>query len=199
MHTIEALGLQQWVDFETHCLGNTIDLIFTELASNTEMLRCTPGPFISNHCVVKCEIKYKRDRPIEENITYHKINKIDTNAFVKYFVLTGIIDDLDPTMMIHVFQHELSTVLDEHAPIVTRKLPVRETKPWFNEDIKEQKQKVQRVRYGESTRRIISGWLLKLKSESTEGCLKKQKQVQLAILSWSVIGILESSTRSSIT
>ena len=106
------------------------------------MLKCTPSPFISDYCVVKCEIKYKRDRPIEENITYCKINKIDTNAFVKDLVLTGVTDDLDPTMMIHAFQHDLCRVLDEHAPIVTRKLPVRQPKPWFNEDIKGQKQKV---------------------------------------------------------
>ena len=63
MDTIEALGLQQWVDFGTHHLGNTIDLVFTELASSIEMVKCIPGPFISNHCVVKCEINCKRDRP----------------------------------------------------------------------------------------------------------------------------------------
>ena len=74
MDTIEALGLQQWVDFGTHCLGNTIDLVFTVLASNIEMMKCTPGPFISDHCVVKCEINYKRDRPTEEYITYRKIS-----------------------------------------------------------------------------------------------------------------------------
>ena len=137
MDTIEALGLQQWVDFGTYHLGNTIDLVFTELASNIEILRCTPGPFIFDDCVVKCEIKHKRDRPIVENTTYYKINKIDINAFVKDLVLTGDTDHLDPAMMIHVFQHELCRVLDKHAPMVTRKLPIRQPKPWFNEDIKE--------------------------------------------------------------
>ena len=46
-------------------------------------------------------------------------------------------------MMVHVFQHELSRVLDKHVPIMTRKLPARQPKPMFNEDIKEQKWKVQ--------------------------------------------------------
>ena len=41
MDTIEALGLQQWVDFRTHSLGNTIDLVFTELASNIKIIKCT--------------------------------------------------------------------------------------------------------------------------------------------------------------
>ena len=45
-------------------------------------------------------------------------------------------------MMIYVFQDELSRVLDKHVPTVTRKLPIRQPKSWFNEDIKEQKKKV---------------------------------------------------------
>ena len=106
------------------------------------MLGYTPGPFISDHYVVKCEIKYKRDRPTERNITYHKINKIDTNAFMKDLVLTGVTDNLDLAMMIHIFQQILGRVLDMHTPVVTRNLPARQPKPWFNEDIKEQKQKV---------------------------------------------------------
>ena len=90
MDTIEALGLQQWVDFGTHHLGNTTDLVFIELASNIEMMKCNPGLFISNHCVVKCEINYKRDRPTEEYIRYQTISKIDTDAFVKDLLLTKI-------------------------------------------------------------------------------------------------------------
>ena len=61
---------------------------------------------------------------------------------MKDVVLTGVTDDLDTAMMIHVFQHELGRVLDKHAPIMTRKLPARQPKSWFNEDIKEQKWEV---------------------------------------------------------
>ena len=59
MEIIEALGLQQWVDFGTHRLGNTIDLVFNELASNIEIVKCTPGPFISDHCIVKWRLTTK--------------------------------------------------------------------------------------------------------------------------------------------
>ena len=127
-----SIRLQQWVDFGTHCLGNTINLVFTELASNIEVMRCTPGPFISDHCVVKCEIKYKRDRLIEEYIRYWKINKIDTDAFVKDLLLTKITDDLHLAMMIDVFQQEFDRVLGEHAPMITKRLPIRQPKPWFS-------------------------------------------------------------------
>ena len=58
--TMEALGIQQWVDFGTHHLGNTIDIVFTELASKLEMLSCTPCPFVSDHYVVNVKQKYKK-------------------------------------------------------------------------------------------------------------------------------------------
>ena len=56
---------------------------------------------------------------------------------MKDLLLTKIADDLDPAMMINVFQQEIGRVLDEHAPIITKRLPIRQPKPWFSEDIKE--------------------------------------------------------------
>ena len=56
---------------------------------------------------------------MEEYIRYWKINKIDTDAFVKDLLLAKITDNLDLAMMIDVFQQELGRVLDEHAPIIT--------------------------------------------------------------------------------
>ena len=41
-------------------------------------------------------------------MTYHKIDKIDIDAFMKDLVLSGVTDDLDTAMMIQVFQYELS-------------------------------------------------------------------------------------------
>ena len=57
-------------------------------------------------------------------------------------LLTKIPDDLELDMMIDVIQQELVRVLDEHAPVIRKRLQIRQPKPWFREDIKEQKQKV---------------------------------------------------------
>ena len=85
---------------------------------------------------MKCEINYKRDRPIEEYIRYHRISKIDTDAYTKDLLLTKITDDLELDTMIDVFQQELVRVLDEHAPLIGKRLQTRKPKPWFREDIK---------------------------------------------------------------
>ena len=36
-----ATGLSQWVDFPTHKLGNTLDLVFTKCSSNIVVSSCT--------------------------------------------------------------------------------------------------------------------------------------------------------------
>ena len=52
MDTVTALGLQQHANFVTHHSGNTLDLIFTEIITRQKVLKCTPGPFILDHCAV---------------------------------------------------------------------------------------------------------------------------------------------------
>ena len=69
---------------------------------------------------------------------------MDTDAYVKDLLLTKITDDLELDTMIDAFQQELVRALDEHAPMIGKRLHTRKSKPWFREDIKEQKQKVHR-------------------------------------------------------
>ena len=52
MDTMTALGLQQHTNFATHLSGNTLDLIFIEIIMRQKVLKCTPGPYISDHCGV---------------------------------------------------------------------------------------------------------------------------------------------------
>ena len=42
MDTMTALGLQQHTTFITHCSGNRLDLIFTEIIMRQRVLKCTP-------------------------------------------------------------------------------------------------------------------------------------------------------------
>ena len=50
-NTIEALGLQQYANFESHHAGNTLDLLFTEISSQRTM-RTFKGTYISDHMVL---------------------------------------------------------------------------------------------------------------------------------------------------
>ena len=42
---IMDLGLKQHIYFPTHRVGNTLDLVITELGSKLEVTKCSPGLF----------------------------------------------------------------------------------------------------------------------------------------------------------
>ena len=48
------LGLESHCRFATHKLGNTLDVFLTEISCDITIHSCTPGPFISGHCMVEC-------------------------------------------------------------------------------------------------------------------------------------------------
>ena len=56
MNTIEGLGLQQHVNFSTHRMGNTFDLVLTESSEPFNIETVLPGYYISGHCTVNCTI-----------------------------------------------------------------------------------------------------------------------------------------------
>ena len=68
-----ALGLEQHVNFSTHTGGNFLDLVITEVTNGIQIQTCEPGPFLSDHSVVK--VTTKEDK---ENI---KKIKCDISSF----------------------------------------------------------------------------------------------------------------------
>ena len=50
MNTIEALGFQQHVNFSTHRMGNTLDLVLTESSEPFKIETILQGNYISDHC-----------------------------------------------------------------------------------------------------------------------------------------------------
>ena len=56
MNTIEALSFQQHVNYSTHRIGNTHDLVLTESSGPFKIETILPGNYISDHCTVNCNI-----------------------------------------------------------------------------------------------------------------------------------------------
>ena len=77
MDTIMALGLQQHTNFTTHCSGNTLALIFTEIKMRQKVLKCTPGPLISDHCAVNITLSAPKNNIIRMTIQMHNLKDID--------------------------------------------------------------------------------------------------------------------------
>ena len=67
MDVVEASGLKQWVDFPTHKLGNTLDLIITELAAEEQTNNIDCGPYIYDNSIITCTFNLPKQRLIQTN------------------------------------------------------------------------------------------------------------------------------------
>ena len=83
LDNLEALGLESYCRFATHRMGNMLDVFFTEIASDITIHSCTPGPFISDHCMVESTTSMPQRDIIKKSVTFRKIKDIDTDQFAK--------------------------------------------------------------------------------------------------------------------
>ena len=101
LDNLEVLGLESHCRFVTHKMGDTLDVFLTEIASDITIHSCTPGPFISDHCMVECTTSMPQRDIIQKSVTFRRIKDIEAAQFAKdvekYPLLNieGQIDDID--------------------------------------------------------------------------------------------------------
>ena len=80
MDTMEALGLQQHVSFQTHQAGNILDLIFMEATSHFS-IRTFKGRFLSDHRVIITELSMGIQHIMDKAITFRNLKQINVDEF----------------------------------------------------------------------------------------------------------------------
>ena len=132
---MSALGLKQVVDFPTHNMLHTLDLIFIEAGPLEDTIRCYPGAFISDHRIVNLAIQQIRpSHPVKE-VIFRKYKNINYDLFKQDLseacasLMLNKITDLETTV---------NRVLDKHAPEKRIKVKLRNKLGWFTEDIRDQ-------------------------------------------------------------
>ena len=83
MDAMIALGLKQHINFITHHSGNTLHLIFTEIITRQKVVKCTPGPFISDHCAVNITLSVPKTNIIRMTIQTCNLKDIGLDHFNK--------------------------------------------------------------------------------------------------------------------
>ena len=77
--TMEALGLQQHVNFQTHCAGNTLGLIFTETASQFNMGNFK-GSYISDHRTIVTEFDRRIQHTVGKMVMFRDVKQINMKS-----------------------------------------------------------------------------------------------------------------------
>ena len=138
MDTLEAMGLDQNVTFDTHQKGNTLDLVFMEVKSSLQVNRCHPGPFISDHRAVLLELSIQKVIPPKVKKLIRDLHEVTDNDLITNFCdeKVSITDDLD--LAVSSFNDELKWVLDIVTPEKEKVISMRKLPIWYDEAVREQ-------------------------------------------------------------
>ena len=145
---IKALGLDQHVNFPTHHSGHTLDLVITEHHNmSSQIVQCESGKFLSDHCAVVCVLNIKKEDIISETKTFRNQRELDVEKLITLFSNINLDSSTHIDGLVEIFQKNVSCILDEYAPEVTRTVIHRKRKPWFNETIQAVKHQLRRREY----------------------------------------------------
>ena len=94
-----------------------------------------------------------------KTVYYRKLGRIDKSALMNDIATSSFCSDSDSSLHNHLSRHELdslvqkyqvtlTSVIDQHAPIISRTLVARLKVPWYNNEIdnaKRQRRKAERT------------------------------------------------------
>ena len=167
MDILDSMGLQQHITGPTHRSGNTLDLLITR--STEDVLQGNPcvDAMLSDHCALLFKVQIKRPPPILKSVTFRKFKDIDLEAFLKDISNSDVIKSppKDLGSLVRGYNECLFSVIDTHAPAVSKEVPIRPRQPWYNDTIKTEKQQ---------RRRLERKWKTN-QSEINEELLRNQK------------------------
>ena len=147
LETTQALGLHQNITFPTHVLDNTLDLIFSEANNKIKVEECSQRDYISDHCLITCILGIDKVITTRKEITYHKVKSVNVLNMASD-IRKGLMDSSTKSTSLEerVMQFEsiLKSLLENHAPVKTKLMPLQKPTPWFTEEVKKLKQTMQR-------------------------------------------------------
>ena len=105
-----TLRLEQHIHSPTHRLGNTLDLIFTQLHGEVKVINATTHGYISDHCMVSIDLQVHKLRYPKIKKTIRDKTRITAKALLTNFTTPTLDtnDFLDQTC--HMLNTELHNV-----------------------------------------------------------------------------------------
>ena len=167
MDKLDGMGLCQHIVGPTHRSGNTLDLVITRTSDHVLHGKPYVDAMLSDHCALLFRIQVKKPPVVLKKVSFRIKKNIDLEAFRHDISHSRLLQDphLELSELVHCYNDCLSTILDSHAPAITKDIPVRPRQPWYNDNICVEKQ----------TRRRLERKWKKDKSQVNEECLRVQK------------------------
>ena len=142
LNIFKSYGFRQQIFEETHPGGGTLDQVFTFSLDKT--LTCSSyvdsdDRMDSDHYPVYCHLSISLAQKYYKHMTYRNIKDMNRIAFDNG--LCNILHELNLNgefgTVYAALRNSLNCLLDEHAPIVTKKIAIVNEAPWFDKEYRE--------------------------------------------------------------
>ena len=130
---LESFDLNQHVNFPTHIHGHSLDVMI--FSNRCDVLSVSPSGAISDHFSVVADLKIPTDHShtVPQTITYRKLKAINMEAFKADINKSDLIKNpkFNATELAQRYDSVLSTLIDVHAPLATKKISPKPPNPWM--------------------------------------------------------------------
>jgi hypothetical protein len=88
---LESMALKQYVNFSTHEHGHTLDLIITRSSDSIILNEPKLGPFLSDHCIINCQLNVRKAKPTTKQVTFRRTKAINIETFKTELLASDLI------------------------------------------------------------------------------------------------------------
>ena len=144
---IADFGLVQHVNVSTHIKGHTLDLVMSRVTDSYVLDLSVDHILPSDHSLIKFKTDLSRPSVSRLEIKTRNIRSINTNDLIKLTQSIHVPDncsDLAIDLLAEQFHLKLEQVMNEVAPIKTRHICNKPSAPWYDNDLRKEKQTVRK-------------------------------------------------------
>ena len=152
---LEEVDLVQHITSPTHTAGHILDVLITRKQTEfqtSSLVVHDPGFTNDNgiattcyHFTISWSLLHTKPKITRKSFTFRKLESVDKQAFSKDLLELQLSTQLstltDTDSMVEVFNNSVLSVLDKHAPLISRSVTVRPDTTWYTYDIQEQKRR----------------------------------------------------------
>lgn len=134
---LKSFDLRQHVDFPTHIHGHSLDLIMS--SSRCDVLSVSAADQVSDHFTVVADLDmHSASRTANsKEITFRNLKTIDMTAFKDDIQASDLLKNpcQSADTLSGQYEKTLTSLLDKHAPLKTRKVVPKPPNPWMTSEI----------------------------------------------------------------
>ena len=153
---IDSLGLKQHVNKPTHIHLHTLDLVITRTTSTIIQSIPRVDRYFSDHACVIGHLTIGKPSAKITEVTYRKLKSVDVTQFRKDIASSDLcsaasITSDEPSQLVALstlYDDTLTRLLNQHAPLLKRRVRIRAQVPWYSKEIAEarrQRRRAERV------------------------------------------------------